>query len=200
MGPQQERTVRPEPKRRSRVLASYLIVGTSLALLRLAILVRMVYVASPHVTEIDRCLLWGVLPEGLLGSYTPLGLIGFYPSTFRFFLLWASIVVLLSFVLATPVLAAGSLLHRPGLSRHAVVFYLGSGAALATARIAVLASASASYIPWPLYPEALLMLHTRLGTLDWYGAHFVFGALLAGGSYVMTMPILLVRRPSQRRG
>ena len=204
METRQEETVQPQPRRRSRVLASYSIAGASLAVLRLAILVRLGYVASFTGTTIDRHLLWGMYPEALLGRHTPLNLIPVLPSTFRFFLLWVPIVVVLSFVLATPVLAAGWLLRRPALSRPVVVCYLSSGAALAILRVAVLVSVSGlseaqSYIPWALYPEALLMIHTRLGALGWYDAHFVFAALLAGGSYVMTMPILLVGSSARRR-
>jgi hypothetical protein len=109
-----------------------------------------------------------------------------------------------SYVIATPVLAARWLLHRPRLGRQVVVDYLSCGTALAIARIVVLVlvndmTKARWYIPWVLYPVALLLIHTRLADLGWYDSSFVFAVLLAVGSFVMTMPILLVGWLSRRR-
>jgi len=97
---------------------------------------------------------------------------------------------------------------RGGLGRggRLVMYYLITGAVLATLRIALIAWGNHHQAEfanwggdWVLYPEALLLMHTRLGDLGWYDSSFVFAVLLAVGSFVMTMPILLVGWLSRRR-
>jgi len=94
--------------------------------------------------------------------------------------------------MATPVLLVGSLLQRLRLSRQVVVRYLICGTGLAIFRIAVLMWVNGNTLaaPWSLLwilcPEALLLVDTR------YDSSFVFVALLALGSFVMTTPVLVV--------
>ncbi len=186
-----------EPDRRGwilgrRLVMYYLITGAVLATLRIALIVW----GNHHHREFYSWgVYWVMYPENLLEltSFRPTGLIR-----------RTALFVVGSYVIATPVLAAGWLLHRPRLGRQVVVDYLSCGTALAIARIVVLVLANETtkaqwYIPWVLYPEALLMIHTRLSDLVLDDFGFVFAVLLAVGSFVLTTPILLVGWLSRKR-
>jgi hypothetical protein len=169
----------------------YVATGAVLAILRIALIA---WGNHNHGKFFQWHLYWVFYPEELLYGHTdfhPTGLIRM-----------TTLFVVGSYVIVSPVLAAGWLLHRPRLGRQVVVNYLSCGAALAIARIVVLVLAhdKAQWsIPWVLYPEALLLIHTPLGYLGWDDSSFVFATLLAAGSYVMTIPILLVGWLSRRR-
>jgi hypothetical protein len=172
----------------------YLSTGAVLAMLRITLIVW----GNHHQgTFLQWNLYWVLYPEELLYGHThfrPTGLIR-----------RVALFVAGSYAIATPVLAAGWLLQRPRLGRRLVVYYLSCGAAFAILRIAVLGSVTVKfaearwYLRWVLYPEALLLIHTRLGHLGWDDSSFVFATLLAVGSYVMATPILLVGWRLRRR-
>jgi hypothetical protein len=170
---------------------TYVGVGTLFAVSRVSVFVSLV----AHPIWIAFAVAWVLRPEADLGDLQPLGTD--YTAT-QSYLFWSSLLTSGSFVMATPVLLVGWLLQRLRLGRQVVVCYLICGTALAILRIAVLVSASGKpwtapwYLLWVLCPEALLLIGTR------YDESFVLVALLAVGSFVMTMPILLVGWLSRR--
>lgn len=170
-----------------RLAIYYVSAGAVLAVLRIALIA---WGDHHQGTFLQWNLYWVFYPEELLYWHTDFRPTGLLRRTALFFVG--------SYVLATPVLAAGWLLNRPRLVRHWVVRYLTCGAALAIVRIAVLVSASGVraqpewHRRWIFFPEALLLIHTRLGDLGWYDFRFVLATLMAVGSYVLVAPILLV--------
>ena len=94
------------------VLVSYLSTGAALAISRVALLVWFDHEQHQGWTTMDNYLMWGLYPEELLSLHTFLGLIYFRPSGYGYFLFWGSIVALLSFVMATPILLVGWLVRR----------------------------------------------------------------------------------------
>ena len=164
----------------------YLITGFALAALRIGLLAR----SGRHPEEFaDWIILLVVYPEELLYRFTGIGPTGLLRRT--------ALYVAGSYLIATPLLAAGWLLRRPRLGRQVAVSYLTCGG-LALARISLFAwlndlTTGDRSMPWVLYPEALLLVHTRLGALNWYDYSFVFAVLLTVGSFVMATPILLER-------
>ena len=65
---------------------------------------------SHTVTETVINLMWFLCPEGFLGDYTRVGAIHF--SRTQYFLFWASLLTLGSFIIATPILLVGWLRQR----------------------------------------------------------------------------------------
>ena len=94
------------------VLMSYLSAGAALAIFRVALLVWVEHEQHHGWTTMDDYLMWGLYPEGLLSLHTSLGLVYFRPSSYGYFLCWGSIVVFLSFIMATPILLVGWLVRR----------------------------------------------------------------------------------------
>jgi hypothetical protein len=175
-----------EGRRVSRRLAVYYAVaGATLAFLRIALIV---WGNHNQGTFSQWNLYWVLYPEELL-NLTDFRPTGVFKRTVLF--------VVGSYILVAPTLAAGWLLHRPGLRRQAVVDYLSCGTVLALARVVVLVLANDRphwSIPWVLYPEALFMTRTGLSQLGWDDSSFVFATLLAVGSYVIVSPMLLLAR------
>ena len=112
MNERQEETLGGARRRWRRVLVAYLSTGAALAILRVGLLVWFDHVRHYRWTVTDDYLLWGLYPEKLLGQYTFLGLITFLGSGYGYFLFWGSLVVLLSFLMATPVLFVGWVTRR----------------------------------------------------------------------------------------
>lgn len=87
--------------------------------------------------------------------------------------------------------------------------YIGIASTLAIARIAALlylahrmtshtVTDAVRTLEWFLYPEALLVAHTALSQMR--NGHlylFVFAVILAGGSFVFALPVLLFKRPNR---
>ena len=112
MNKRQEETPGRGRGRRRGVLVSYLSTGAALAISRVALLVWFDHEQHHGWTATDNYLMWGLYPEELLSLHTFLGLIYFRPSGYGYFLFWGSIVALLSFVMATPILLVGWLVRR----------------------------------------------------------------------------------------
>jgi len=169
----------------------YVGVAAFLAISRIALFVASV-VPSWHVSfRYD----WLVAPEErLFWLVVPRS-----DSALPFSLLASLLMVVGSFVLATPVLVAAWLLPRLRLGRRVLVCYVSCGTILTILRVGVLVSVSgvAWHAPWSrlwiLCPEALLLVNTQ------YENSFAFVVLLALGSFVMTTPILLAGWLWQRR-
>ena len=99
-----------------------------------------------------------------------------------------------------------------GLGRRMWLLYLSTGAALAVARVALLACVTHRFssdtanevfrhLQWGLFPEALLVTNTSLGVMSITRMVILLvgGALLIVGSFIMATPILLVGWLAQRR-
>ncbi len=92
------------------VFLAYLGTGAALALTRIALFAWVNHRYASHtVTETVARLTWGLYPEALLSIHTRLGLI--YNTTL-FFLLYGLLLVVGSFVLATPILLLTCLPRR----------------------------------------------------------------------------------------
>jgi hypothetical protein len=92
-------------------LTAYLGTAVALAASRVALYVWLAHRMHSHATtQTDLYFYWGLFPEGLLGTYTSLGLIDLgYSGNY---LLWGSVFTLGSFIIATPVLLVGWLIRR----------------------------------------------------------------------------------------
>ena len=137
----------------------YVGVAAFLAISRIALFVASV-VPSWHVSfRYD----WLVAPEE-----RPLARCTAVDSALPFSLLASLLMVVGSFVLATPVLVAAWLLPRLRLGRRVLVCYVSCGTILTILRVGVLVSVSgvAWHAPWSrlwiLCPEALLLVNTAI--------------------------------------
>ena len=88
----------------------YVATGAALAIFRVSLLMWWVHLAVTHqMTATVNSLMWCLRPEFLLSEYSRAGELRFNSS---FYLFWASLLTLGSFVLPTPVLLVGWLRQR----------------------------------------------------------------------------------------
>lgn len=90
---------------------AYLATGMILAISRLAMLTWLVYYWPPH--ETDYAILWFLRPEDMLAATNLLPIYGVHNDTLRI-ALFASLVTVGSFIMATPMLLVGWLWQRRG--------------------------------------------------------------------------------------
>jgi hypothetical protein len=184
-----------------RLWAYYVNAGAVLAVLKAVLLVW----AERHQGAATRWAVYSAFyPEVVLRDWLPSAVTG--TSRMEFFAVFGPLLTIVSYAMATPVFLFGWLMHRPGLGRRVVVCYLSAGTAMAMVRVAELVlsvsqpfgTTDGQSLHWALYPEVLLSIHSH-SVLGWMDDVFVYGTLLAIGSYVMATPILLVGWVIRRR-
>lgn len=183
-----------------RLWAYYVNAGAVVALLKAALLVWADHYQGAAATWNVH---WAFYPEAIVIPRIAYSVIG--SSRMAYYVVVPPLLAIGSYAIATPVLVVGWLMLGSRLGRRVVLGFLTTGTALAILRVAVLVSLSGpdgmsptESLRWTLYPELLISVHTPF-ELYWPEAIFVYGTLLAVGSYVMATPILLVGWLARRR-
>jgi hypothetical protein len=183
---------------------AYLGTSVALAIFRVSLNAWVEYRSvSQRMTETVYDLCWLLRPETLLVEFNLIPGVVPYRMTPRL-IFWGLLLTLGSFILAAPILWVGWLRQRRR--------YLVTVAALAVARIAVLACVTHRFgsetvngvihrLRWALFPEALLVTRTVLGqmSISWMMTLLVGGAVLLWGSFILATPILMMDHLAQRR-